>query len=195
MKKITLILLCLILLSGCASSIVHMAEMETPPVLDIPSDNATLVLIGETFTIGTMPGYKTYLDQKVIGAVRSGSYFLTSVEPGKHYVITEKNGYTCVTPFNFEPGKAYFIGQSTVPFFNKAILGMDYRPSGLYPISLEDANKVMKRYSFMEYEPDPKQKDMDPQFYQQAISEYLKYAKENPDAYKEILGYEGVIIR
>jgi len=76
MKKSTLILLCLILLSGCASSAVQMKEMETPPNLAIHPDHATLILFGETTTIGKMPGYKTYLDQKVIGAVRSESYFL-----------------------------------------------------------------------------------------------------------------------
>ena len=195
MKKNTLILFSLMLLLGCATSSVQMTEMGTQPDLTIHSDNANLIIIGETPTIGKKPGYIAYLDKKVIGSVRSESYFLTSVEPGKHYLITEKNGYTCVAPFNFKPGKTYFIGQNTVPFFNKAFLGMDYRPLGFYPISPENANKVMKRYSFMEYKPNPEQKDLDPQLYQQAIDEYLVYAKENPDSFKDIVGYDGVNIR
>ena len=46
----------------------------------------------------------------------------------------------------------------------------------------------------MEYDPKTGQEDMDPQLYQQAIDEYHKDVKENPDAFKEILEYDGDIL-
>ncbi len=36
---------------------------------------------------------------------------------------------------------------------------------------------------------------MDPKLYQQAIDEYLKDVKENPDAFKDILNYDGVVMK
>ena len=36
---------------------------------------------------------------------------------------------------------------------------------------------------------------MDPKLYQQAIDEYLKDVKENPDAFKDILKYDGIVMK
>ena len=35
---------------------------------------------------------------------------------------------------------------------------------------------------------------MDPNLYKQAIDEYQRDVKENPDAFKDILQYDGVVI-
>jgi len=52
----------------------------------------------------------------------------------------------------------------------------------------------MKNCSYLEYDPKTGQEDMDPKLYQQAIDEYLKDVKENPDAFKDILEYDGIVM-
>ncbi len=53
----------------------------------------------------------------------------------------------------------------------------------------------MKDCSYLEYDPKTGQEDMDPKLYQQAIDEYLKDVKENPDAFKDILKYDGIVMK
>lgn len=47
---------------------------------------------------------------------------------------------------------------------------------------------------YMEYNPQSGGKDMDSNLYRQAIDEYQRDVKENPDAYKDIFVYDGVVI-
>jgi len=68
------------------------------------------------------------------------------------------------------------------------------RASGFYPMTPEDAANAMKDCSYLEYDPKTGQEDMDPKLYQQAIDEYLIDVKKNPDAFKDILEYEGVVM-
>jgi hypothetical protein len=62
-------------------------------------------------------------------------------------------------------------------------------------MTLEDATKAMKNCKYLEYDPKTGQEDMDPKLYQQAIDEYHEDVKKNPDAFKDILNYEGVVIK
>lgn len=62
-------------------------------------------------------------------------------------------------------------------------------------MTLEDATKAMKNCSYLVYDSNTGQEDMDPQLYRQAIDEYLKEIKENPDGFKDILNYDGVVLK
>ena len=85
--------------------------------------------------------------------------------------------------------KTYFLGEGVTMGLWRA------RTSGFYPMTPEDATKAMKNCSYLEYNPKTGQEDMDPQLYQQAIDEYLKDIKDNPDAFKDILNYDGVVMK
>ena len=69
------------------------------------------------------------------------------------------------------------------------------RTSGFYPMTQDDATKAIKNCNYLEYDPKTGQEDMDPKLYQQAIDEYLKDVKENPDSFKDILKYDGVVMK
>lgn len=185
MKKSILIISFIFLLASCATT--HMAKPDKAPVLSFHPDKATLVIIRESWLGGAIV-FWNYLDGKLIGETMGQKYFVTPVTPGPHYVVvaTENN---CVAHFDFKPGKTYFLGEGVTMGLWRA------RTSGFYPMTPEDAAKAMKNCSYLEYDPKTGQEDMDPKLYQQAIDEYLKDVKENPDAFKDILNYDGVVMK
>lgn len=185
MKKAAMLLLCLVILSGCATT--HMATLEKAPALTSQTDAATLVIIRETFW-GSGIVFWHYLDGKLIGETMGKAYFVTSVKPGPHYIVTATEN-TTAAHFDFKPGRTYFLGQSVAMGVWRA------RSGGFYPMTQEVATKAMKDCSHLEYDPATGKEDMDPKLYQQAIDEYLADVKTNPEAFTDILNYEGVILK
>ena len=185
MKKLVMVLICLVVLSGCATT--HMTKLDEAPALISDPDQATLVIIRETFFGGGVV-FWSYLDGKLIGETLGQNYFITSVTPGPHYVVIASEN-TCVARFDFKAGKTYFLGQGVAMGIWRA------RTSGFYPMTPEEAAKAMKACSYLAYDPKTGEEDMDPQLYQQAIDEYLVDVKENPDAFKNILEYDGVVTK
>ena len=59
----------------------------------------------------------------------------------------------------------------------------------------EDATKAIKDSSYLEYDLKSGQEDMDPALYKKAIDDYHQEVKENPEAYEEILKYNGVVMK
>ena len=184
MKKSILVISLIFLIAGCATT--HMAKLDEAPDLISYPDKARLVIIRETFFGGAIV-FWNYLDGKLIGETQAKTYFVTPVTPGPHYVVIATEN-TCVAHFDFKPGKTYFLGQGVSMGIWRA------RTSGFYPMTPEDAEKAMKNCSYLEYDPTTGQEDMDPKLYQQAIDEYLKDVKENPDKFKDIIEYDGVVM-
>jgi hypothetical protein len=184
MKKSILIISLIFLIAGCATT--HMAKPDKAPDLIFYPDKARLVIIRETFFGGAIV-FWNYLDGKLIGETQAKTYFVTPVTPGPHYVVIATEN-TCVAHFNFKPGKTYFLGQGVSMGIWRA------RTSGFYPMTQEDAEKAMKHCNYLEYDPTTGQEDMDPKLYQQAIDEYLKDVKENPDKFKDIIEYDGIVM-
>lgn len=185
MKKSILIISFFFLLASCATT--HMAKPEKAPDLSFSPDKATLVIIRESWVGGAIV-FWNYLDGKLIGETMGQNYFVTPVTPGSHYVVVATEN-TCVAHFDFKSGKTYFLGEGVTMGVWRA------RTSGFYPMTQEDATKAIKNCSYLEYDPKTGQEDMDPKLYQQAIDEYLKDVKENPDAFKDILKYDGVVMK
>ena len=185
MKKSILIISLIFILASCATT--HMAKPEKAPDLSFSPDKATLVIIRESWVGGAIV-FWNYLDGKLIGETMGRNYFVTPVTPGSHYVVVATEN-TCVAHFDFKPGRTYFLGEGVTMGVWRA------RTSGFYPMTQEDATKAIKNCSYLEYDPKTGQEDMDPKLYQQAIDEYIKDVKENPDSFKDILKYDGVVMK
>lgn len=185
MKKLFLIISLLLILTSCATT--HMIKHEKGPGLAIQPDKATLVVIRETFFGGGIVFWH-YLDGKLIGETMGQTYFITPVTPGPHYVVIATEN-TCVAHLDFKAGKTYFLGEGIALGIWRA------RTSGFYPMTQEAAEKAMKDLTYLEYAPKNGAEDMDPKLYRQAIDEYLKDVKENPEAFKDMLKYDGVDIK
>lgn len=185
MKKTVMLFICLVALSGCATT--HMTKLDEAPALISDPNQATLVIIRETFFGGGIV-FLNYLDGKLIGETLGQNYFVTLVTPGPHYVVIASEN-TCVAHFDFKAGKTYFLGQGVAMGIWRA------RTSGFYPMTPEDAAKAMKSSSYIAYDPNTGEEDMDPKLYKQAIDEYLVDVAENPETFKEILEYDGVVTK
>ena len=185
MKKSILIISFIFLLASCATT--HMAKFDKAPDLTSHPNKATLVIFRETWFGGAIV-FWNYLDGRLIGETMGKNYFVAHVTPGSHYVIVATEN-ACVAHFDFKPGKTYFLGEGVTVGIWRA------RTSGFYPMTPEDAKKAMKDCSYLEYSPKTGGEDMDPKLYQQAIDAYLKDVKENPNAFKDILKYDGVVMK
>jgi hypothetical protein len=183
MKKLLLSISLIFLLAGCATS--HMVKPDTVSDVTFQPDKSTLVIIRESWFGGGMV-FWNYLDEKLIGETIGQTYFVTPVTPGLHYVTVAVEN-TAVAHFNFKPGKTYFLREGVVMGIWRA------RTSGFYPMTPEEAAKAMKDCTYLEYDSQTGQEDMDPKLYQQAIAEYHKELKENPAGFKNILKYDGVV--
>ena len=184
MKKLFVMLLCLAVLSGCATT--HMTKLDEAPASISKPDQATLVIIRETFFGGGVV-FWTYLDGKLIGETLGKNYFVTPVKPGQHYVVIATEN-TSVAHFDFKAGKTYFLGQGVAMGIWRA------RTSGFYPMTREAAENAMKTCSYMVYDAQKGGEDMEPKLYQQAINEYLDDVKNNPDGFKDMLDYDGIFM-
>ena len=185
MKKTIFIILMIFLLTSCATT--HMIKPEKAPDLIVQPDKATLVIMRDT-NFGGAIVFWNYLDGKLIGETMGKTYFVSTVTPGPHYVVVASEN-SCAAHFDFKPGRTYFLGQGVAMGVWRA------RASGFYPMTPEDAAKAMKSCRYLEYDPQSGQEDMDPKLYQQAIDAYLKDVKENPEAFKDILRYDGVVMK
>lgn len=184
MKKSIFIISIIFLFAGCSTT--HMTKTDKEPDLITETNKATLIIFRDTYFGGAIV-FWNYLDDKLIGETTGKTYFVTSVTPGPHYVVvaTENTG---VAYFDFKPGKTYFLGEGVVMGLWRA------RTSGFYPMTPEGAKMAMLNCSYMKYDPETGGEKMDPILYKQAIDEYQRDVKENPDAFKDILEYDGVVI-
>ena len=185
MKKSILVMTCVLLLAGCATT--HMTKPEKAPDLVAQPDKATLVIIRETYFGGGIV-FSHYLDERFIGETKGETYFVTLVTPGPHYVVitTENTG---VAHFDFKPGKTYFLGEGVA-------MGVWYaRTSGFYPMSPVAAARAMKDCRYLVYDPKTGGEKIDPKVHQQALDDYHEDIKENQDAFKNILTYDGVVMK
>lgn len=181
MKKLMVLVISAVLLSGCATT--QMLEPEKPMPLE-PRENAALLVIVRDAFFGGGIVFWNYLDGKLIGETRGKSYIATYVEPGPHYVVaaTENTG---VAYLDFQPGKRYFLQQGIAMGIWRA------RTSGFYPLTAQEALNAIANCTYLELDPNAEAVDMDPALYQKAIDEYRADVKVNPDGYKDMLEYKG----
>ena len=181
MKRVFLLVLFVSLISGCATT--QMLMPEKPPEFGAMPDMAQLVIIRDTYFGGAIV-FWNYLDGKFIGETKGKTYFITSVQPGEHYVVsaTENTG---VAHLNFQAGKNYFLRQGVLMGMWRA------RTSGFFPIPALEAKEVIQDCTYLQLDPAKTFPDMEPELYQKAIEEYEAGIKENPEAYKELLEYKG----
>jgi len=181
MKRFVILMICVALLSGCATT--QMLKPEQPPELAAKEDKALLVILRDTYFGGAIV-FWNYLDEQFIGETMGNTYFITDVEPGQHYVVVETEN-TCVADLTFVAGKRYFLREGIAMGVWRA------RTSGFSPVSAEEAMKSIQSLTYLERDPNGELKNMDPEVFKTAIEEYKADVEANPDAYKEMLQYKG----
>jgi hypothetical protein len=146
------------------------------------NDKATLVIIGDS----RGHFFWNYIDGKFIGKTKKSTYFVTQVNPGKHYLVVEQLN-TAAALIDFKPGKMYYLREGD------AILGLfSTRTSGFSPMMPQEAKDAMDNgtnWGGLDIETNIG--NMDHQRYQQAITDYNQEIKDNPQGFKDMLDYNG----
>jgi len=181
MRRLLILSICLILLSGCAAT--SMIAPDRKPDLTPQMNTATLVIVRDTF-MGTAIVFWNYLDGKLIGETKGKTYFVTRVKPGPRYVVVTTEN-TAVAHLDFRPGKIYYLREGVLMGWWRA------RTSGFSPLTPQEATEAMNSCTYMELDPTKAGEDMDPKLYQQAIADYKTEIKQNPEGFKAMLEYKG----
>jgi len=181
MKRLVILVICGALLSGCATT--QMLRPEHPSELLAKEDKALLVIIRDGF-VGSGIVFWNYLDDQFIGETKGNTYFITDVDPGQHYIVVESEN-VCAANLTFEAGKRYFLREGATIGWWRA------RTSGFSPVGAEEAMELIKNLTYLERDENGELKNMDPEVYKTAIEEYKADVEANPDAFKEMLQYEG----
>jgi hypothetical protein len=188
MRRTLIGAICIFLLSSCAAT--SMVAPDHPPDIAPQSDTATLVIIRDT-SVGSSIVFWNYLDGMFIGETKGKTYFITRVEPGRHYVVVATEN-TAVAHLDFQPGKTYYLREGVI-IREEFIMGLwSTRTNGFSPMNQQEAIEAMKSCTYMEYDPKQGGEAMDPKLYQQAIADYNHTeAKQYPEGFKNMLEYKG----
>ena len=115
MRKAVIMLFGAVVLSGC--SLNNMVPVEVcPDIREIkpPAGKAVLVIAQtmneENYDFEDNPDVDNYLDRKFIGKLKNSSFFITAVEPGRHFVIADSEGYETIL-LDFRAGRTYYLEQ------------------------------------------------------------------------------------
>ncbi len=180
MRTLLVCLLSLVALSGCAAG--HMLERGTSPTLAASPESANLVIIRDT-RLGFAIAVWNYLDEKMIGETKGGTYFVTKVKPGPHWVVASSEN-TLALRFDFEPGKTYYLRQDIW-------MGVWRARAGFTPLDPKEAKEAIESCTYWELDPGNPGEDIDAELLKQAIADYEDGIKNDPEAYKAALEYKG----
>lgn len=183
MKRVLFLMICVGILSGCSPVKTNMLKPEQSPKIVSSSDMALLVIIRDS-SFGEEHHFLNYLDGKFIGETIGKTFFITNISPGIHYIVSETEN-TGVAKLNFIAGKKYFLRQGVV----FGILRL--RTTGFFPITAEEAQKVIPGCTYLQLDANKTFPDMKPDNYKKAIEEYQFGLNNNHDGYKELLEYKG----
>ena len=181
MKNAMIFFVCIVMFSGCVTS--QMVKVDQKPEIVAAQETAMLVIIRDTYFGGAIT-FSNFLDRKLIGQTSGNTYIVAKVPPGPHYIVSQAEN-TGIAHFDFKAGRIYYLYQGVTVGVISA------RTTGFFPMTREKALEAMTRCSYLELKPDVSE-DLDSTVYQNAIRDYETGIKEHPEAYKELLDYDGV---
>jgi len=179
-----LILLAFLALPLVACGQSHMIMKDQKPAISAGS-GATLVII-RTTSFGYGVTIENFLDGKFFGETRGRCYFLSDVPLGEHNVLGRAEN-VALARLNFEPGHIYFLSQGIYPGIWKA-------RTGFSPLSAADAKKEMAdgNCDYRVYDTVHPGEDMKADDYKEALEDFDKELKSEPERHKDTLNYKGV---
>lgn len=182
MRRIGLSLAVVVTLLAASCGDFGMIQQEQRPEVKAPRDKALLVIIRAT-SFGGGIIVDNYLDGKLIGRTKRKTFFLTKVDPGTHYVMSQAENVGCAR-FDFEAGKVYYLTQAIYPGIMKA-------RTGFVAIDPEQAEKDIQECDFYVYDSANPGENMDPEDYDETVADFDREAQEDPDRHEDVLNYPG----
>ena len=159
-----------------------MVKQKSKPEITAHPEKATLVIYRAT-NYGKPVVVTNYLDGEPIGETKGKTYFITLIEPGRHYVIASSENNACAR-FDFEAGKVYYLLQAMFPGVMKV-------RTGFIAKSPEEAMKDIPGLDYLVFNPEKKVKELRQKTYESTVADFEKEVVEKPDRHKDVLEYPG----
>jgi hypothetical protein len=159
-----------------------MVKKDDPMEIKADPNNAKLVIYRGT-GFGFLVVLNNYLDGKFIGQTKGKSFFVTTVNPGEHYIVGSGENNACAK-VNFEAGKVYYLLQAIFPGFMKARTGF----IGSNPEDFEKDKPDLTYYVLKQGEKFPQ---INKDTYNKTIQDHEKEMKEDPERHKDTSDLQG----
>lgn len=152
---------------GCAPT--YMVTKE--PCIDVrgivPSPGKSALVVGRITTFGAGVNIENYLDKTFIGTTKGRSFFVSSVEPGQHYVTSQAENLDTVL-LNFEPGKTYYL-------INSIRMGVLFARSKYYLMDAQQFyNDMDGKCNFYEIDKSSPGSNLSDAVFNQVVEDYKK---------------------
>ncbi len=121
------LMLSVILLSGCASSMMKQVQK-----MDVVETNKAMVTFLRPTLFGGAIQFGLWDGDQFIGILSANSYIQYFAEPGQHYFLGRAENWSCVKA-ELEAGKKYYIIGNVFPGIWKARIAFDPIKSGDEP--------------------------------------------------------------
>jgi hypothetical protein len=174
-----------------------MVKQEIKPQIKAIPDKAVLVIVRGSGYNGEKQ-VPNFLDGKFIGYTLGKSYFLTQVDPGTHYVVSQGENRACAR-FDYEAGKIYYLLQVVYPgvmnvlhFMGRGrVANVNAGRTGYEPKNPEEAQKDIDECDYLMWEPKNGTVEMSAEDFKTTTDDFEKEAKEDPAKQQKILEYKG----
>jgi hypothetical protein len=160
----------------------YMLKQDSRPEIKPSPDKAKLIILRGT-SYGFAVKIDNFIDGKFIGQTQGKSFFVTEVEPGRHYIVAAAENNACAR-FDFEAGKMYYLLQRIYP-------GIMFARTGFDAISPADADNDLPDCKYFTIDPAKKAEDMKKEDYDKTVADFEDEAKNDPDRHKDVLEYKG----
>lgn len=137
-----------------------------------PKGKAALVL-GRTTVFGGAVNIENYLDKKFIGTTKGHSFFISSVEPGLHYVTARAENFDTVL-LNFEPDKTYYLQ-------NEIRMGVFFARTKYDIVDAQHLfNDMDGKCNYYEADPSSPGEDLTDEEFKEIVADYQKEHGDKP---------------
>jgi hypothetical protein len=176
MRKLFLLFLMIVFILtsvGCAPN--YMVSKE--PCIDVrgvvPSPGKSALVVGRTTSFGGGVNIENYLDKKFIGTTKGRSFFVSSAEPGLHYVTAQAENRETVL-LNFEPDKTYYL-------LNAIRMGVLFARTKYYLMDAQQFyNDMDGTCNFYETDKSGPGDDLTDEIFKQIVEDYKKEQGGSP---------------
>lgn len=160
-----------------------MVEQKVKIEVKADSANATLVVF-RTTSLGSAAEIPIFVDQKYIGTSVGKCYIVKTLQPGRHYIISELSNRSCVR-FDMEAGKIYYLQQQVIP------AGF-VRPVASIPQQQSFFNEQFKELDYLTWDQSKKgSKEISAEDWKETVGDFEKECIKDPAKNKDIVEYKG----
>lgn len=165
---------------GCGDE--YMLKVENKPEIHLDQSKATIVIFRSTSLGGPKEIYN-YIDSKYIGTTKGKSFFITTAEPGTHYIVADAENKACAK-ITLEANKVYYLNQ-------QIYMGVMSARTGFSGSNPEEFEKEKSEMDFFVVNSNQAPPSVDAKDLEKAIADFNEENGKDPERFKDTNGLQG----